>query len=271
MFAFARPAKYCYRAIASFCKFVTVDSDHITTPSPLSHPDVGVNEPNYNLTVTSPRDFTINPDSTSAVPAPKEANDSPSTKPTSSSKPIDQSILSTPDPTPLNCSLPPKMPVALHTTGGTPSSSEGSRVPSLATSPQAPSTWGRVTGGSADTHRSELNQSNSSDSDQRSSASEARVEKNKEKLHPKLLAELKETIYHSALPFNRPDYVDGMIRERVDVFGRVRPLEPESDLPALSIDHKTVGVIKEGPVRRWVQGKQIWDHKFSFSPFLHHL
>ena len=54
-----------------------------------------------------------------------------------------------------------------------------------------------------------------------------------------------------------------MIRERVNPDGYCRPLEPESDLPALTMPRDQVGMIKEGPALRYLNGQALWDKKFS--------
>ena len=50
-----------------------------------------------------------------------------------------------------------------------------------------------------------------------------------------------------------------MIRERVSTYGVVRPLEPETELQALKLSPDEIGVIKEGPVARYLEGKRIAD------------
>ena len=56
-----------------------------------------------------------------------------------------------------------------------------------------------------------------------------------------------------------------MIRERVDVFGRVRPMEPKEEIEALNIPPRQIGIIKEEPVRRWFEGQTIWDKRYARS------
>lgn len=82
-------------------------------------------------------------------------------------------------------------------------------------------------------------------------------------LDEKTLHELRSTIYHSTQPFNRPDYTDHMIRERVSVQGRVRQLEPESELQGCQLKPEEIGVIKAGPIHRWLEGKAKWDERFG--------
>lgn len=56
-----------------------------------------------------------------------------------------------------------------------------------------------------------------------------------------------------------------MIRQRVDRHGNIYDLEPASELPACNIPPGDIGVIKEGPVRKWMAAKREWDTKFSSS------
>ncbi|KZT72544.1 alpha/beta-hydrolase [Daedalea quercina L-15889] len=54
-----------------------------------------------------------------------------------------------------------------------------------------------------------------------------------------------------------------MLRERVDVFGKVRPMEPEEGIPALQLKPQSIGIIKEAPVKRWLTGQDLWDKKYK--------
>ena len=60
-----------------------------------------------------------------------------------------------------------------------------------------------------------------------------------------------------------PPFQDHMIRERVTRHGTIYPLAPASQLEALNIDPNTIGMIKEGPVRRWIAKQKEWDQKFG--------
>lgn len=53
-----------------------------------------------------------------------------------------------------------------------------------------------------------------------------------------------------------------MIRERVNVFGQVRHMEPKEEIEALNIPARHVGIIKEEPVKRWLEGQEEWDKKY---------
>lgn len=54
-----------------------------------------------------------------------------------------------------------------------------------------------------------------------------------------------------------------MIRERVSTQGVIRPLEPEDELPALQVPPDLIGALSERAIRRYVEGKERFDKKFS--------
>ena len=60
-----------------------------------------------------------------------------------------------------------------------------------------------------------------------------------------------------------PHFQDHMIRQRVDRHGDIFPLEPASSMPALQMSPSEIGVIKPGPVRKWLAAKKEWDTKFA--------
>lgn len=60
-----------------------------------------------------------------------------------------------------------------------------------------------------------------------------------------------------------PPFRNHMIRQRVDRHGDVFPLDPPSALPALRMSANEIGVIKPGPVRKWLAAKKEWDSKFT--------
>ena len=51
----------------------------------------------------------------------------------------------------------------------------------------------------------------------------------------------------------------------MDPLGRVRPMEPAEEIEALRIKPQEIGVIKERPVKRWVDGQEAWDKKFKHT------
>ncbi|KAJ3533909.1 hypothetical protein NMY22_g7140 [Coprinellus aureogranulatus] len=53
-----------------------------------------------------------------------------------------------------------------------------------------------------------------------------------------------------------------MLRERIDVHGMARPMEPKEDIPALQIPPEQIGQIKEAPAMRWLRGQEEWDRRY---------
>ncbi|KAL9601492.1 MAG: hypothetical protein Q9179_002861 [Wetmoreana sp. 5 TL-2023] len=60
-----------------------------------------------------------------------------------------------------------------------------------------------------------------------------------------------------------PAFKNHMIRQRIDRHGNIYPLGPPSSLSALQISANEIGVIKPGPVRKWINAKKEWDNKFA--------
>ncbi len=60
-----------------------------------------------------------------------------------------------------------------------------------------------------------------------------------------------------------PMFKNHMIRQRVDIHGVIFDMAPESDIPALQMPTSDVGVIKPGPVRKWLAAKKEWDTRYA--------
>lgn len=60
-----------------------------------------------------------------------------------------------------------------------------------------------------------------------------------------------------------PPFKDNMIRQRVTRHGDILPLAEPEDLPGCAMDRNMVGVIKQGPVKKWLEQKGKWDSKFK--------
>lgn len=56
-----------------------------------------------------------------------------------------------------------------------------------------------------------------------------------------------------------------MIRERVSPDGTCRPLESEDQLEAMTMPADEVGMIKEGPAIRYLNGQSLWDRKYKHA------
>ncbi|KAK0212425.1 hypothetical protein DFS33DRAFT_1390424 [Desarmillaria ectypa] len=65
--------------------------------------------------------------------------------------------------------------------------------------------------------------------------------------------------------FDDPDWEGIMIRERVSTQGVIRPLEPESELDALKVPVEFMGTISELAARRFIEGQAKFDKKFSHA------
>lgn len=55
-----------------------------------------------------------------------------------------------------------------------------------------------------------------------------------------------------------------MIRERVDINGRVRSMEPKEDITALQLRPSEIGIIKEETLVKWLEGQEEWDRRFKY-------
>ena len=60
-----------------------------------------------------------------------------------------------------------------------------------------------------------------------------------------------------------PAFENHMVRQRVDRHGRIYPLGSPSLLPGLQMSPNEIGVIKPGPVKKWLNAKKEWDTKFA--------
>ncbi|KAG6869341.1 hypothetical protein C0993_000094 [Termitomyces sp. T159_Od127] len=55
-----------------------------------------------------------------------------------------------------------------------------------------------------------------------------------------------------------------MIRERVNIRGIRRHMEPPHEIKALRLLPEQVGITKEAPIRRWLEGQRKWDVRFEY-------
>ncbi|KAL7938473.1 Alpha/Beta hydrolase protein [Trichoderma chlorosporum] len=60
-----------------------------------------------------------------------------------------------------------------------------------------------------------------------------------------------------------PPFKNYMIRQRIAKNGAIFPLPLEEDLPGCSMKPEEIGIIKEGPVRKWLDTKHAWDNKYA--------
>jgi hypothetical protein len=60
-----------------------------------------------------------------------------------------------------------------------------------------------------------------------------------------------------------PPFKNHMIRQRVTRHGHIYPLAASSHLPGCMLNHCDIGVIREEPVKRWLESTSIWDTRYA--------
>lgn len=60
-----------------------------------------------------------------------------------------------------------------------------------------------------------------------------------------------------------PKFKNYMIRQRITRNGLIFPLSPEEELPGCIMKPEEIGVIKQGPVKKWLNTKHTWDTKYA--------
>ena len=60
-----------------------------------------------------------------------------------------------------------------------------------------------------------------------------------------------------------PPFENHMIRQRIDRNGNINPLPPPTELEALKLSASEIGVIKPGPVQKWMTAQRQWNEKFA--------
>jgi hypothetical protein len=57
-----------------------------------------------------------------------------------------------------------------------------------------------------------------------------------------------------------------MIRERVNIKGVPRLMEPREEMSVLAIKPAQIGIIKEAPTIKWLKGQEEWDTVLLLLP-----
>ena len=60
-----------------------------------------------------------------------------------------------------------------------------------------------------------------------------------------------------------PPFENHMIRQRIDRNGNINHLPPPTELEALKLSASEIGVIKPGPVQKWMTAQRQWNEKFA--------
>ncbi|KAK4944932.1 hypothetical protein LTR10_015851 [Elasticomyces elasticus] len=102
----------------------------------------------------------------------------------------------------------------------------------------------------------------SSGSDSENSASDNEVERSGVDTKPALdLNKTLGSVGRAGDPL--PPFENHMLRQRIDRGGNVYALAPPHELPGCRMHPDDVGVIKPGPVRKWLQARNSWDTKYA--------
>ncbi|TFK50945.1 alpha/beta-hydrolase [Heliocybe sulcata] len=248
LFAFTTPAKYCYRAIAAFCKYATgVLGDTPSSPEPLAARSFASQQSPRMDVIQSGESFrltrTTSPENTPTSPRrPHTSHGSPR-----ASRFTEGSSSPSRQPTKKR-SLSVKIARAAsgmrrRPTHGEQHVNEDGTVVEVPQS--APADQGR-NNGSVDVAGPRFWARSASDRSIRTA-------------NVRMAGD--PTVYlEPTLSFQ-----DNMIRERVSTQGTVRPLEPESDLPALQVPVDIIGNINELAARRYLDGLRYFDQKFAHT------
>ncbi|CDZ97386.1 Arylacetamide deacetylase [Phaffia rhodozyma] len=286
IYSMTTPAKYCFRSIASFCKFVTTSTQTDVPFSPLGS---DVDDPKGS-SGSNPYVFgsSVHPDSTSPKsPVWESASSvsgsdfgSRSREMSASSEvnlapPIMTSTVSTePEPISPSNNIVMTEPGQIYPTGldgplssiTTPSSSVTSSVAAspLVSSPnvssQRPFNRRFLSLKTITAYKGGESSSGSVPGSPLGSEAGAQ-EKEIDWKAPSMAGDSSIYVHPQGEPFGEKN----IIRERVSTTGVLRPLEPEADLPGLHVPFDELAKIKELPAKRYLTGQALWDKKFAHA------
>lgn len=86
-------------------------------------------------------------------------------------------------------------------------------------------------------------------------------ERQKAEATSRLDSAVKQTVGRAGDPL--PPFVNHMVRQRVTRHGDILPLAPPEELPGCAMSNELVGVIKQGPVKKWLDQKRKFDARFK--------
>ncbi|KAK7036461.1 hypothetical protein VNI00_011658 [Paramarasmius palmivorus] len=271
LFSFTTPGKFCYRAIASFCKYVTgmlnppptsPTTDSFATSTSTSPPTSPIRSKMSKSSLMPPesssrlsRKLSISSKATSrksSVESELQPPPVPSTKvsspPTSPSKPKSQSSLhrSVSESVKKSLSRTQKRSKSVPRLREGETSESKDTVPPLPESSTMPTLTGLPITGTPN-------------------ASTDTVAPPKTTSPPNTLPEIRyagDPIVYSETP-DYPSMRTTMIRERVSTRGIIRPLEPESELDACRVPPELIGALSELAIRRYIEGRKKFDAKYA--------
>ncbi|KZP28521.1 alpha/beta-hydrolase [Athelia psychrophila] len=249
LFAFTTPAKFCFRAMATFCKQVT----GMAPLPPLS--------PVLSKVTSGP--FTASPLPSSAIP--------PLPQSPVLSTPTSQPFTASPQPSAINLNLPPQPSMTRSNTDVTAAATRkaaNASTTSLGARSSKSRTRSLRRGFSTLVGRSRATSTGESvpsvpplpsNSNGSEDVAGPRFRK-KSLLQPGAREAGDAVVYSNSMEF--PSWNKGMIRERVSTRGVIRPLEPESDLDAFQVPEEIIGNFSELAVRRYLDAQAKFDKKF---------
>ncbi|KAI0067652.1 alpha/beta-hydrolase [Artomyces pyxidatus] len=256
LFAFTTPAKYCYRAIASFCKHVTnmnpapqspIDPDiPAVTYSPASMSPLNEDTPNFPASNSHSLAAMNGSSSTSISATSSHSGTSPSHSRAQSTTP-DKRV--TARSTSFQLQHPPRKRHSISH-GLSSAASSLRRHSSAFVRSSAPVT--RAV--SPNTQNGPTKESSGDVAGPRFG-------------DPSLPHPKEEVLAGNPVVYNdtwaKVALHQGMIRERISTQGVVRPLESEDELPALQVPPEIIGTLSERAINRYLTGQQKFDRKFA--------
>ncbi|KAI1785206.1 alpha/beta-hydrolase [Ganoderma leucocontextum] len=256
LFAFTTPGKFCFRAMATFVKYVTG-----MLPKPRAEmPRILENEDNKEMRVTQ------SPASTQMDLL--NLNGGPPRMATSRSEPLmnTKRSIQTVSATPVDNPSSPAAGVSSSSTSGVPpvsvssTSTPGKTRRALSASVTRASSFLRRRHAASESDVSPVPgtpppRSRGQDSSGSSDVAGPRWQYHKSTADPQLRHAGEQEVYDNGL--------DAMIRERVSTHGVLRPLEPEPELSAFRLPPELIGEISELTVRRYMDGTAKFGKKFS--------
>ncbi|TFK88448.1 alpha/beta-hydrolase [Polyporus arcularius HHB13444] len=248
LFAFTTPAKYCFRAMATFIKYVTgmltipIAEDPVVPEGPIS---VSPSSSQSNLMA---QDEGRSQSETSTGITSRMTSPQPGASPLGSGQTA-----------PGKASSTPVLSGSAVEEGGPPAPTVQSRKSMRRA--LSSSVTRATTGLLRRNHTTTAATASSSSAHPRSSSDVGGPRFHPHEKNPDEKA--KPVHRHTGEPSIYTKGLDTMIRERISTHGIIRPLEPESELDAFRLPPELIGEISELAVRRYIEGTAKFGKKFA--------
>ncbi|KIM40342.1 hypothetical protein M413DRAFT_177504 [Hebeloma cylindrosporum] len=249
LFSFTNPAKFCFRGIASFCKFAT----EMKQQPPIPRKTSNASSPKSPSRQQSLFGFRPSPSRRGTISTPQVTGPAPDITPPKSPN-AEQKVDSAEGRPSLrrtmslglaragtmmrkNSSLSPSASSYNFAGGKEPSGEQPESKTSDPTSPGSPSVSSSDVGGP------------------RFGTSVPETPEERTAGEPSVYQDIKD----------RNSWECRMIRERVSTSGVIRPLQPEHELDALKLPCEHIGVFSELTMRRYLKERTLFDKKFAHT------